>query len=172
MVCCKQWLVKPLERPDSLYLEAAKGWCELHSFLDANEELEKISPVLRAHPSVLEVRWQVYANLEKWDGALEIATALTKMRPDWPNGWIYRASSLTELNRQQEAHETLSEAATRFPSDEIILYDLACVCCALKRFDKAREWLGKAVGAGGSAIKLRALDDPDLEPIWKSTEQP
>ena len=87
--------------------------------------------------------------------------------PDWPSGWIYRASSLTELNGQQEAHETLSEAASRFTSDEIILYDLACVCCALKRFDEARTWLGKAIQAGGNKIKLRAQDDPDLEPLRK-----
>jgi hypothetical protein len=27
--------------------------------------------------------------------------------------------------------------------------------------------LRKAVEAGGKEIKLRALDDPDLEPLWK-----
>ena len=164
--------MNPLEPPDKHYVEAAQGWCELHAFLEAKAELEKVSSSLRAHPSVLEVRWQIYANLENWDGALEIATALVKVRPDWPNGWIYRASSLTELNRHQEAHEVLSEAAARFPSDEIILYDLACVCCALKRFDEARGWLAKAIKAGGNAIKLRALDDPDLEPLRKGTGQP
>ena len=26
---------------------------------------------LRAHPKVLEVRWQIYANLVKWAGALD-----------------------------------------------------------------------------------------------------
>jgi hypothetical protein len=82
---------------------------------------------------VLEVRWQIYWNLEKWPGGLEIASAIVKKVPDWPSGWIYRASSLTELNRHQEAYDTLADAVTRFPADEIILYDLACVCCALKR---------------------------------------
>jgi hypothetical protein len=42
-----------------------------------------------------------------------------------------------ELNRQQDAYETLSAAAALFPGDEIIPYDLACVCCALKRVDEA-----------------------------------
>ena len=28
-------------------------------------------------------------------------------------------------------------------------------------------WCPKAIDAGGDKIKLRALDDPDLEPIWK-----
>jgi predicted Zn-dependent protease len=159
--------MKPLEPPDSLHLQAAQGWCELHAFAEADCELDKITASLRAHPKVLEVRWQIYANLEKWPAALDIASAIVKVVPDWPSGWIYQASSLTELNRQQEAYETLSAAAARFPGDEIIPYDLACVCCALKRVEEAREWLSKAIEAGGKEIKLQALDDSDLEPLWK-----
>ena len=141
--------MKPLEPPDSFHLQAAQGWCELHSFLEANEELEKIAPGLRAHPSVLEVRWQICANLEKWGAALDIASAIVKMAPDWASGWIYRASSLTELNRHEEAYETLSTAAARFPSAEIILYDLACACCSLKQFDEARGgWAKPSKKAG------------------------
>ena len=41
------------------------------------------------------------ANLEKWAGALDIASAIVKTVPEWSSGWIYRASSLTELNRQR-----------------------------------------------------------------------
>ena len=164
--------MNPLEPPDKHYVEAAKGWCELDAFLEANEELEKISQALRAHPQVLEVRWQINANLQEWDAALEIATALTTMHPDWPSGWIYLASSLTELNRHPEAYETLSTAAERFPSDEIILYDLACVCCALKRPDEAMTWMNKAIQVGGDEIKQRALDDRDLQPLLQRIVQP
>ena len=78
--------MKPLEPPDSFHLQAAQGWCELHSFSEANEELEKIAPGLRAHPSVMEVRWQICANLEKWGAALDIASAIVKMAPDWASG--------------------------------------------------------------------------------------
>ena len=163
--------MKPLDRPDSLHLEAAKGWCELHAFVEADTELDKIAAGLRAHPKVLEVRWQIYANLEKWAGALDIASAIMKMEPEWPSGWIYRASSLTELNRQQEAYETLSAAAALFPGDEIIPYDLACVCCALKRIDEGWRWLSKAIETGGDAIRLKALDDPDLEPLWREQKR-
>ncbi len=164
--------MKSLEPPDSTHLEAAKGWCELHAFVEADAELDKITPTLRAHPQVLEVRWQVYANLETWDGALDIASAIVKMAPDWPSGWIYKASSLNELARPEEAYETLVEAARQFPSDEIILYDLACVCCALHRPDEGRAWLKEAIDAGGSEIRLRALDDPDLELIWRGPKPP
>ncbi len=159
--------MKGLEPPDSLHLQAAKGWCELHAFLEANEELEKITPLMRAHPEVLEVRWQIYANLEKWEGALDLAQAIMKLVPEKPEGYIYCASSLQELGRREQAYRTLTDAAKRFPQDEIILYDLACVCCLLGRIAEARDWLARAIEAGGDAIKLRALDDPDLEPLWQ-----
>jgi hypothetical protein len=71
--------MKPLEPPDSLHLQAAQGWCELHAFADAEAELDKIAASLRAHPNVFEVRWQVYANLEQWAGALDIASAIVKL---------------------------------------------------------------------------------------------
>jgi hypothetical protein len=63
-------------------------------------------------------------------------------------------------------------ALALFPADEIILYDLACVCCALKRPDEAQTRLARAIEAGGDEIKKRALDDPDLKPVWKGTGQP
>ena len=160
-----------LDYPDSLHLEAARGWCELHAFLDANEELEKIAPALRAHPQVLEVRWQIHANLGQWEDALNIATALVDMRPNRVDGWIYRASSLVELGRHPEAHELLTEAVRQFPKDEIALYDLACVCCALGRIEAACAWLGKAIEVGGEELKLRALEDPDLAPVWKRSAE-
>jgi hypothetical protein len=50
--------MKPLEPPDSLHVQAAQGWCELHAFAEADTELDKIDASLRAHPKVLEVRWQ------------------------------------------------------------------------------------------------------------------
>ena len=86
--------MKALEPPDSLHLQAAQGWCELHAFVETDAELDKITASFRAHPNVLEVRWQIYANLGKWAGALDIASAIVKLAPDWPGGWISRASGL------------------------------------------------------------------------------
>ena len=90
--------MKPLEPPDILYLQAAEGWCELHAFAEADAELDNITASLRAHPSVLEVHWQIYANLEKWAGALEIASAIEKMVPDWPSGCISKPLKVPNPN--------------------------------------------------------------------------
>jgi hypothetical protein len=58
--------VEKFARPRRL---AAEGWLELGSPTEANEELEKIAPRLRAHPDVLDIRWQIYAAAERWDAA-------------------------------------------------------------------------------------------------------
>jgi uncharacterized protein HemY len=86
--------MKPLEPPDIYQLQAAIGWLELGRHIEANEELEKITARLRAHPDVLKVRWRVYAMAKRWDACLEIARALTEMEPDKPGGWIEYAQSL------------------------------------------------------------------------------
>jgi len=36
---------------DQRQLDAAEGWLELGNWLEANEELERISPEMRGHPS-------------------------------------------------------------------------------------------------------------------------
>jgi len=65
----------------------------------------------------------------------------------------------------------LSQAAAKFSTDVIVHYDLACVCCAMGRLDESQSWLRKAIDAGGNPVRLRALDDPDLEPFWESLRQ-
>ncbi len=51
--------MKPLEPPDNHHLRAALGWIGLGNFQEANEELEKITPQLRAHPDVLTIRYEI-----------------------------------------------------------------------------------------------------------------
>jgi hypothetical protein len=77
--------MKALQPVGSLHLQAAQGWCELRAFAEADAELDHIAASLRAHPKVLEVRWQIYTNLEKWTGALDTTSAIVKGVPDWPS---------------------------------------------------------------------------------------
>ena len=65
-----------LQHPDSFYLDAAQGWLGLGDHVQANEELEQISPTMRAHPDVLAVRYDVKANIEAG-----VKNALTNTTP-------------------------------------------------------------------------------------------
>ena len=42
-----------LSTSDNRYLDAAQGWLGLGNWLEANEELERITTSMRAHPDVL-----------------------------------------------------------------------------------------------------------------------
>ena len=86
--------MKPLEPPNSFHLSAAVGWLALGDPIQAAEELEKIDCGLRSHADVLEVRWQIYANAEKWNTCADIGNAIIELDPDRPFGWISRACAL------------------------------------------------------------------------------
>ena len=53
--------MRPFTGLDELHFQAAVGWLELGNWREANEELEDITPQMPAHPDVLAVRWQIYA---------------------------------------------------------------------------------------------------------------
>jgi len=67
--------MNPLPLQDRRQLKAAEGWLELGNWVEANEELEQITAEFRAHPSVLFLRYEVYTQAKKWDGAAEIVPA-------------------------------------------------------------------------------------------------
>lgn len=158
---------KGLPHPDSLHLEAAEGWLGLGNWQEAKEELEKITPQLRAHPFVLELRYKIYAEAQRWEMALAVATGLREMLPENQWGYFYTAYALHELRRTQEAHDTLKSVVERFPEHHLMRYNLACYACQLGDLKWAMTWLEQAIDlAGNNDIRLMALDDPDLQPLW------
>ena len=162
--------MKPLAPPDSHHLLAAQGWLELGNHLEANEELERITPELRAHPDVLEVRWQIYAHAEKWDACVDIAGAIIKLDPNRPDAWIHRSFALHALKRTQEAFDQLLPVADKFPKVWTIPYNLACYCAQLGRLDECQAWFKQAMAIDEHAVKRAGVDDPDLKPLMGQHE--
>lgn len=161
-------LMKPLPTSDRRHFEAAQGWLALGNHIEANEELESITPQMRRHPDVLCVRWQVYAKAKKWEVAAEVAQALCKMVPEEPFGWIHLGYALHEQKRTQEAWNVLLPVADKFPGEYVIRYNLACYACQLGRLEEAKQWLECAIEVADSQeVKLMALHDRDLEPLWE-----
>lgn len=70
--------------------------------MEANAELDNITPQLRVHPDVLNLRWGVYAQARKWEAALDIAGALMRLAADDPMGYVRRSYALHELKRTVE----------------------------------------------------------------------
>ena len=70
--------------------------------------------------------------------------------------------------KAQEARDNLLRVVDKFPTSPIMRYNLACYECQLGRLEQAKQWLEKAFALGDAKqMKLAALDDPDLEPLWK-----
>lgn len=153
---------------DQRHLVAAQGWLELGLPLEANEELEKITPQLRAHPDVLEVRWHIYANEQKWEACVDIANAIIKLAPEKSGGWIHRSFAMHELKRTQEAFDQLLLVADKFPKVWTIPYNLACYSSVLRQFDEAQNWLKRAIAVDEKTVKRAAVEDEDLKPLWDS----
>ena len=147
--------MKSLKRQDTIHLEA-------------NEELERITPQFRVHPDVLELRWKIYAKEKKWDGCLAIAETLTDVVPRRASAWFSLATTLHCLDQTEEACETLLEVLDEFPDNPAFPYQLACYFCRLEQFSEAKQWLEKAFSMGDSKeLKLMALKDPELKLLWE-----
>jgi tetratricopeptide (TPR) repeat protein len=157
-----------LDFSDSLCVQAAEGWLELGNHLEANEELERITPEMRAHPDVLELRLEIYFRGKLWAHCVEVGNILVKARPRNSVVWIYRSFALHELKQTQEAFDGLLPAAKRFRDVWTIPYNLACYCAQLNRLEDAKEWFKQAMAIDGATVQREAMDDPDLQPLWDS----
>ena len=156
--------------PDSHHVKAATGWLELGNRGEALAELALVSAANLQHPAVLELRWMILAGQERWEAALDVATTLLSSAPDHSAGWLHRAYSLrrTPNGSIEKAWEALLPAADKFPKEPIIFYNLSCYACQMNRLDDARQWFQRALKAGKKdKIKIMALADADLKPLWK-----
>ena len=152
---------------DQRYLEAAQGWLGLGNWFEANEELERITPRMRAHPDVLTVRCKIYCEAKKWDYMAEVADALCRMLPESAFGPLHLAYALRKLDRTREARDALVPIADKFQGEWRIAFQLACYSCKLGEKKEALEWLDLAIDVAGKLdIRIAALDEPDLESIW------
>jgi len=160
-----------MNRKDRLHLEAAEGWLELGNWNEANAELEEITPEMRAHPDGLCVRFRVYEAAGRWEEASELASTLCKLRPDQGLPCAYLARAVNGLGNTQGAIDFLVNASRHFPMEPAIPYEIACYCCHLSQLKEAREWLKRAIEVSGTPeIKMRALLDERLSPIWKDMD--
>ena len=165
-------MASPLPHPDVVHFRAAQGWMELGNAQEAAAELEKISPSLRTHPDVLELRWHINARAKDWHACIEVAEATIRIAPERPDPWIHRSFALHELRRTQEAFENLLPMAEKFPEVWTIPYNLACYCAQLGRLNDSKTWFTKAMAIDADASQRVGIEDPDLKPLWDCVGKP
>lgn len=160
-----------LEHPDNFLFAAAVGWSELGNPREAVSELREMTPQGRDCAEVLELLWQLHAELQEWPESLQVAERLVEVAPDRPFGWIHRAYSLrrTPGGGLNAAWHVLRPTADQFPEEQIIPYNLACYAAQMNRLDESWSWLQRAmeVAKDIAAVKNMALQDDDLRALWE-----
>ncbi len=159
-------VIKLLPREEAIILEWAAEYLSTGNSQAASNKLEKISPVFRTHPDVLEMQCKIFQQEKRWRAALDIARKYSQTAPDKVNGWIAQAVCLHEMELTETALDTLIPLATMFPNEHLVAYDIARYSCRLGRLQEAHLWLGRAFTIGGKAkILKKVLADPDFESL-------
>ncbi len=158
------------EHPDNLFFDAAIGWSMLGNSREAVNELRELTSAGRDQPEVLELLWQLHAEVKEWTESLVVAERLIEVAPQDSFGWVHRAYSLRRApgGGLEKAWHALRPAADQFPKEKIIPYNLACYAAQMGRLDEAWVWLQRAMDIAGDvrAIKAMAIVDEDLKPLW------
>jgi predicted Zn-dependent protease len=163
-----------LEPPHTHIIRASEGWIELGNAKEAAAELDLLPLELQQHPDVIELRWSIEAHSGRWETALSHARALVKLAPERASGWLHQAYALRRVTAGglKKAWEALLPAASKFPKEATIPYNLSCYACQMDQLDAARVWLKRAAAvAGKKQIREMALLDQDLEPLWEEIRQ-
>jgi hypothetical protein len=84
------------------HLDAATGWLELGNWHEANEELERLPPELRAVPEVLLLRCRIYALAGRWDDVALIAEGGASTYPNRAQFCTHWAWALPRQGRTAE----------------------------------------------------------------------
>lgn len=156
-----------LTQAERFQLEAAEGWLMLGNPVEAHEELEKITGESSYHPTVLSMRWQVYAAAGWWEAAYVVSRALCELAPQSPAAWICQANTLRHYKGVVEAWSMLLTVVKKFPEDAIIRYNLACYAAQMSLLEESCGWLVQAFELEESTqLKVAAIYDPDLQPLW------
>jgi tetratricopeptide (TPR) repeat protein len=164
--------MQPLGHPDSHHLAAVQGWLALGNHLEADKELDEISPEMLTHPDVLEIRWQIYAKEKRWPACEEIGQAIIEADPNRASGWLNQAMALRQQGKFKDAYANLYVVFDDFPENWRVPFELARYSSLLGEFYEAKEWFKKAIGINEKLVQKLGIDDPDLKPMWDSFQTP
>ena len=148
-------------------ITAAEGYIELGMPLEANEELEQIDADQRSHTEVLALRVKIYSALKKWELMQTVAKRLALIDPEnvqWTVSWAYATRRADSI---EAARIILVNAIERMPDVAILHSNLACYECLLGNLEEAKNRLKRAFEVE-PRYRLTALEDEDLEAVWKS----
>ena len=146
-------------------LLAVEGYIDLGMYEEAERELSEFDQAYLAFEETLVMQLCVYAGLQKWKQARDLARSLTQQDPDNPQWTIWAASAVCRLQSVEAAKKILLQALVSHPDNANIHYNLSCYETRLHDFHKAQRHLLRAIQLD-PRFRLLAMDDADLEPLF------
>ena len=145
-------------------LVMAQGYCELHMYEDALEELDSIPGEYQQRPIVVEMRLVTLMQAKRWPDALHFGDKLCSLRPDANSAYIHTAFCLHELGRTAEARELLLNGPRTLEKEANYFYNLACYECVLGNLEQAGMHLARSIRLDPKYREF-AKSDPDLQAL-------
>jgi tetratricopeptide (TPR) repeat protein len=158
-----------VEPPDVRRLRAVEGYIELGMYEEADFEIEQIDPAWPAVSRILALKLCIYAGMAKWRLMEAVAKKLADRNPDDAQWVIWRAFAAARGHSIEGAKKILIQALRTHPNDPRIHYALGCYESRLQHFFPAKRHLARAIQLD-ARLRLVALSDADLEPLWAELE--
>jgi hypothetical protein len=157
----------PLSLDDIRHLDAADSWLERRDYVNCFHELERIDCNNRDDSRVLALQWRLYNETRQHICAADVALVIQRRFPDEPEGYVWRAVSLSKLGAAPEAYDCLKAVAARFDGLGVVPYTLAVLAAQMQRIELAHDWLAKAYATPeGPELKLLSLEEKELDGFW------
>jgi tetratricopeptide (TPR) repeat protein len=159
-----------VDPPDLAYektLQAAQGYFQLEMWEDAWNELENLAPELRHYPQVILMRLLIFNNMERWEYAVLLGKGAVQQYPQFGPLYLATAHALSRFEGAAAARTMLLSGEDALKDEPAFHFMLACYDSQLGNLDLAKTALARAFEID-EKLRLRALQDSDLKPLWES----
>lgn len=144
------------------HLAYAAGYLQLGMIAEARTELDCLAPEDLSASAALALRLEIAMAEEDWTEVLVRALPLVAQDNTEERPWIAWAYALRELQRIEEARETLLTGARLIKNPSLLVaYNLACYAALLGDLPEARRLLA-GVFAEDDSWRAVAREDDDL----------
>lgn len=148
-------------------LQPALGYLQLGMPQEANDEIEALPPELKTSRQVLSIRASIYMESGAWQLMREVSGFLVKQWPEESQHWIWLGWATRRCRSIMEAELILLDALRFHDSEAMIHFNLACYSAQTSNLKQALMRLARAIELDAD-IRIMALEDQDLEPLWMS----
>jgi tetratricopeptide (TPR) repeat protein len=126
------------------------------------------SPVRRGHyPQEILLRLLIFNNMERWEYAVLLGKGAVRQYPQFGPLYLATAHAISRFEGAVAARTMLLAGEDALKDETAFHFMLACYDSQLGNLDLAKTELARAFEID-EELRLQALQDSDLKPLWES----